>query len=49
MDIAPPAAHTAMETAAATAPAPLVQILGSTPTAASTNPVIEQHLTRNNS
>jgi hypothetical protein len=47
MDIAPPAAHTAMETAAATAPAPLVQILGSTPTAASTNPVIEQHLNRN--
>ena len=46
MDIAPPAAHTAMETAAATAPAPLVQILGSTPTAASTNPVIEQHLNR---
>jgi len=32
---------------AATAPAPLVQILGSTPTAASTNPVIEQHLNRN--
>jgi hypothetical protein len=47
MDIAPPAAHTAMETAAAASPAPLVQILGSTPTAASTNPVIEQHLTRN--
>jgi membrane protease YdiL (CAAX protease family) len=47
MDIAPPAAHTAMETAAAAAPAPLVQILGSTPTAASTNPVIEQHLNRN--
>jgi len=36
-----------METAAAASPAPLVQILGSTPTAASTNPVIEQHLTRN--
>jgi membrane protease YdiL (CAAX protease family) len=47
MDIAPPAAHTAMETAAAAAPAPLVQILGSTPTASSTNPVIEQHLSRN--
>jgi membrane protease YdiL (CAAX protease family) len=46
MDIAPPEAHTAMETAAAAAPAPLVQILGSTPTAASTNPVIDQHLTR---
>jgi hypothetical protein len=48
MDIAPPAAHTAMENEAAAAPAPLVQILGSTPTAASTNPVIEQHLNRNN-
>ncbi len=45
MDIAPPAAHTAMEASAA--PPPLIQILGSTPTAASTNPVIEQHLTRN--
>jgi len=49
MDIAPPAAHTAMETAAATAPAPLVQILGSTPTAASTNPIIDDHLNRNDS
>jgi hypothetical protein len=48
MDIAPPAAHTAMENAAATAPAPLVQILGSTPTAASTNPAIDDHLNRNN-
>ena len=47
MDIAPPAAHTAMETAAAASPAPLVQILGLTPTAASTNPVIQQHLNRN--
>ena len=47
MDIAPPAAHTAMENEAAAAPAPLVQILGSTPTAASTNPVIDQHLNRN--
>jgi membrane protease YdiL (CAAX protease family) len=46
MDIAPPAAHTAMESAAAAAPTPLVQILGSTPTAASTNPTIDQHLTR---
>ncbi len=44
MDIAPPAAHTALETAAAAAPAPLVQILGSTPTAASTLPVIDDHL-----
>ena len=33
MDIAPPAAHTAMENAAAAAPAPLVQILSTTPTA----------------
>ena len=49
MDIAPPAAHTAMENEAAAAPAPLVQILGSTPTAASTNPVIHDHLNRNNS
>jgi membrane protease YdiL (CAAX protease family) len=44
--IAPPAAHTAMEAAAAAAPAPLVQILGSTPTAASTMPVIDEHLRR---
>ena len=42
--IAPPAAHTAMEAAAA--PAPLVQILGSTPTASSTLPVIDEHLRR---
>jgi len=42
--IAPPAAHTAMENAAATAPAPLVQILGSTPTASSTMPIIDEHL-----
>jgi uncharacterized protein len=47
MDIAPPAAHTAMENEAAAAPAPLVQILGATPTAASTNPVIDDHLNRN--
>jgi membrane protease YdiL (CAAX protease family) len=40
--IAPPAAHTAMEAAAA--PAPLVQILSSTPTASSTLPVIDEHL-----
>jgi uncharacterized protein len=46
MDIAPPAAHTAMENAAAAAPAPLVQILGSTPTASSTNPTIQEHLSR---
>jgi membrane protease YdiL (CAAX protease family) len=42
MDVAPPAAHTAMENAAP--PAPLVQILGATPTSASTMPVIEEHL-----
>jgi membrane protease YdiL (CAAX protease family) len=40
--IAPPAAHTAMEAAAA--PAPLVQILSTTPTASSTLPVIDEHL-----
>ncbi len=44
--VAPPAAHTAMENAAAAAPAPLVQILGSTPTAPSTLPIIEEHLRR---
>ncbi len=44
MDIAPPAAHTAMESAAA--PAPLVQILSTTPTASSTLPVIDEHLRR---
>lgn len=42
MDIPPPAAHTAMEQAAA--PAPLVQILPSTPANPSTMPVIEEHL-----
>jgi membrane protease YdiL (CAAX protease family) len=47
MDIAPPAAHTAMENEAAAAPTPLVQILGATPTAASTNPIIDDHLKRN--
>jgi membrane protease YdiL (CAAX protease family) len=45
MDIAPPAAHTAMEKAAA--PAPLVQILAVTDTAASTMPVIDEHLRSN--
>jgi membrane protease YdiL (CAAX protease family) len=49
MDIAPPAAHTAMENEATAAPAPLVQILSTTPTAASTNPTIEEHLNRNDS
>lgn len=42
VDIAPPAAHTAMEATAP--PAPLVQILGATPTNPSTLPVIEEHL-----
>ena len=46
MDIAPPAAHTAMEATAA--PAPLVQILSSTPTTSSTMPVIDEHLRRDN-
>jgi membrane protease YdiL (CAAX protease family) len=46
MDIAPPAAHTAME--AATPPAPLVQILSTTPTTSSTMPVIDEHLRRDN-
>lgn len=41
MDIPPPAAHTAME---ASQPAPLVQILGATPSGASTLPVVQQHL-----
>jgi membrane protease YdiL (CAAX protease family) len=44
LEIAPPAAHVAMENAAAAAPAPLVQILSSTPSAPSTMPVIEEHL-----
>ena len=42
--IAPPAAHTAMENAAAAAPAPLVQILSNTPAAPSTLPAVEEHL-----
>jgi hypothetical protein len=42
--IAPPAAHTAMEDAAATQPAPLVQILATTSTSSSTLPVIDEHL-----
>jgi membrane protease YdiL (CAAX protease family) len=50
MEVAPPEAHTAMEAAAAAKPAPLVQILGSTPTASSTMPVIDEHLrSQNNS
>jgi membrane protease YdiL (CAAX protease family) len=40
--IAPPAAHTAMEAAAA--PAPLVQIFSTTSTSSSTLPVIDEHL-----
>jgi hypothetical protein len=46
MDIAPPPAHTAMEASAAAAPAPLVQILSTTPTTSSTHPVIDEHLRR---
>lgn len=44
MDVVPPPAHTAMESAAA--PAALVQILGTTSTTASTLPVIDDHLRR---
>ena len=44
MDVAPPAEHTAMEQAAAAKPAPLVQILATTPSASSTLPAIEEHL-----
>jgi membrane protease YdiL (CAAX protease family) len=44
LEIAPPKAHTDMEAAAAVAPAPLVQILGTTSTTASTLPVIDEHL-----
>ena len=43
-DITPPPAHTAME--AATAPTPLVQILTTTSTTTSTNPLIDDHLRR---
>jgi hypothetical protein len=42
--IAPPAAHTAMEDAAAAQPAPLVQILSTTPTRSSTLPAVDEHL-----
>ena len=42
--VAPPAEHTAMEAAVAAVPAPLVQILGTTSTNASTLPVIDEHL-----
>jgi membrane protease YdiL (CAAX protease family) len=46
MDVAPPAEHTKMEQAAK--PAPLVQILSTTPTSSSTMPVIDEHLRSNN-
>ncbi|WP_263380238.1 CPBP family intramembrane glutamic endopeptidase [Granulicella paludicola] len=42
--IAPPAAHTEMEDAAAARPAPLVQILSTTSSRPSTMPAIEEHL-----
>lgn len=42
MEAAPPPEHVAMEQAAR--PAPLVQILSSTPSAASTMPAVEEHL-----
>jgi membrane protease YdiL (CAAX protease family) len=44
LEIAPSAAHVAMENSAAAAPAPLVQILSTTPSATSTMPVIDEHL-----
>ena len=47
MDIAPPAAHSAMEAAAAAKPATLIQILPTTATTASTMPVIDEHLRSN--
>jgi uncharacterized protein len=47
MTVAPPPAHTAMEESTAARPAPLVQILGVTPTSASTLPVIDEHLRTN--
>ncbi|AEU36751.1 CPBP family intramembrane glutamic endopeptidase [Granulicella mallensis] len=47
MTVAPPPAHTAMEAAAAAKPVPLVQILGTTSTSASTMPVIDEHLRTN--
>ena len=49
MEAQPPAAHVAMQNSVAPPPpAPLVQILGTTPTASSTMPVIDEHLRRNN-
>lgn len=47
MDIAPPPAHSAMEAAAAARPAPLVQILATTATTASTLPEVDEHLRSN--
>ncbi len=44
MDVAPPTEHTRMEQTAK--PAPLVQILATTPSESSTLPVIEEHLRR---
>ena len=44
MEVAPPKAHTDMEAATAAKPAPLVQIISTTPTAPSTMPVIADHL-----
>lgn len=44
MEAQPPAAHVAMEREARPAPTPLVQILGSTPTAASTMNAVNEHL-----
>jgi len=44
MEVAPPKAHTDMEQAAASKPAPLVQILATTSTTSSTLPAIDEHL-----
>ena len=47
MEAKPPAAHVAMQNSVAPPPpAPLVQILGTTPTASSTMPAIDEHLRR---
>jgi hypothetical protein len=44
VNIAPPAAHAAMEEASVAQPGPLVQILSSTSTNSSTLPVVDDHL-----
>ena len=49
MDVPPPAAHTAMESASVPVVMPLVQILGTTSTNPSTAPAIAQHLEQSSS